>query len=40
MQGGFQSVHHHRMDNGFRNVYRFINNEVKHISLAVRKSLQ
>ncbi|WP_456298465.1 hypothetical protein [Acetatifactor aquisgranensis] len=39
-QGGFQPVHHHRMDNGFRNVYRFINNEIKHIPLAVCKSLQ
>lgn len=40
MQGGFQPVHHNRIDNGFRNVRRFISDEVQRIALAVYKSIQ
>lgn len=39
-QGGFQPVHHNSIDNGFRNVRRFISDKVQRIPLAVRKSVQ
>ena len=39
-QGGFQPVHHDRIDNGFCNVHRFISDKVQRIPLAVRKSVE